>query len=460
MLKSELARVNVASDLGFTRGLQILFRYLDMFYERHVRSRQDKFEFLTARPSEVKLKIDFFDTAGNKRVEMSVLDNCTVGELKGLIRKEVGWEATEVRILTRGKELADDGMNLKDCDVGNGQIVLVSRRQVFVEEVAGADDEAVLMVVDKTPMEVDKPVEIDKPVLLRPVISGHFEKLFGLLDLPEWYARCIWRLLMQIPVDEGLKTRLFDVVAGDGEVEWGDVFPVRSPFKFAYTLHILRYACSTLSTVWQMNFTRKGGLDFLVETLMGWRLESVASKQCSENMLIVLIDLIGDLNIDDPGGFAEKIMGLVRVCAVGDELCDEEYRIVDVANWLLFSPNRLSGVLGDAIYERLESTEFLIDMLVKTSKTPLRKIMVGKLLNESIRVDKVCGILLGMIGSVDAYPSNCAEFFHVIHALLPRCADLPGILEGLGGTFKVMDGLKNRISNHAVFEVFDERCNS
>jgi hypothetical protein len=32
------------------------------------------------------------------------------------------------------------------------------------------------------------------------------------------------------------------------DVDWTSVFPIASPFRdFAYTIHILRHACSTLS---------------------------------------------------------------------------------------------------------------------------------------------------------------------------------------------------------------------
>jgi hypothetical protein len=92
-------------------------------------------------------------------------------------------------------------------------------------------------------------------------------------------------------------------------------------------------------------------------------------------------------------------------------------------------------------------------MLIMNTKLKLRKSMVSILLDDYIHVDKLCTILLKMIPLVDAYPSNCHEFFHLILVSMPKCMDLPSILSGLGGTFSVMDGLKTRITEHAVFEV-------
>jgi hypothetical protein len=151
--------------------------------------------------------------------------------------------------------------------------------------------------------------------------------------------------------------------------------------------------------------------------------------------------------------FIDCLFSIIQKCAIGDESIIEESRIVAAANFLLFVPNRLSSSFESIIYERLESSDFLFNMLIMNTKLKLRKNMVSILFDDSIHVDKLCTILLKMIPLVDAYPSNCYEFFHLILASIPKCMDLPSILSELGGSFSVMDGLKTRIAEHAVFEV-------
>lgn len=199
-----------------------------------------------------------FNAKGNKRIPISILDNQSISDLRLLIQKETLGIYTnpdqEIRIITLGRELSGDDRVLRDCGLNDGQILLVSRKHsVVTEEINVAqDDDAFLMseVVQDVSMDMDRtPVNLP-PSLEVPFISRHFAKLFDLLDLPECYAKWIWALLCRIPTDEGLKRRLRDLDSlhkGEESVEWSLVFPTASPLKFAYTIHILRNAYSSLS---------------------------------------------------------------------------------------------------------------------------------------------------------------------------------------------------------------------
>lgn len=145
-------------------------------------------------------------------------------------------------------------------------------------------------------------------------------------------------------------------------------------------------------------------------------------------------------------------MSIIQKCAVGDEAY-QDVAIMNASSVILFAPNRLTSIFEPIIQDRLESSEFLVNVFIKCEKLPMRRMLHDYLLNSPINADILCSIMLKLIPWTDDYPSNCRDLFHLTGLLLPRCANLSIVLNGLGGTFFVMDNLKCRIENHVIFEV-------
>lgn len=207
-----------------------------------------------AEPFRVKIAI----VSQQRPFEVEVLPHTTIAELTEKVAKELDdLDPKMLRVIFAGQELKFEGDTVTECKIVPGATVHFIVRQ----EGRGS----------KKPAAAGGPSLRAAPVLTDPELAPsailssdkYVEQLFSLLEVNEYVGELVWGLLVKLPANGAISTRI--ITLDQGNPKWNELFSPTSTYKLLYALRVVDTLLSLpeSSQAWLKAFRSTGGLQHL-----------------------------------------------------------------------------------------------------------------------------------------------------------------------------------------------------
>jgi len=375
--------------------------------------------------------------SGKYLIPMS--DKKTLGDLRDEVGRYMELNPSKIRLICGGKELVDDKSMLRDLNVPNHQIHATTRLETSRPAPVLADSCEKMFLLPSQIMVQDK----------------HFEQIFNLLSLPTPLCLSVWELLMKLPTNPQIKTKLKEI---EENTDWGALLDSNNLYRLFYSLQIVDAILhgtndGSLDQAWSDKFVGVGGLKHVANIFLKTDfVKSDCTKRlvCLTSLLDILnLFLIERIDKDNsklkiefltPLGlpataFIDQLLTIITSIAVpiaGEEESAQAKTIVSAMNLLICLLSAEQEGL-DHFLNHPKLSEWLSTVCLLTPFQPIRKFLTEKLLkmagaSEPVRTALYLG-LLQFLGPSVGYPTSCMEYYVLVEGLL-RLVNAPPAGEG------------------------------
>lgn len=258
------------------------------------------------------------------KFELEIYSSDTVATLRQKVAEHIKKDPSLLRIITAGKELHNDNDTLQQARINDGHAVHIIHRVVKPGTPAAA-------------IQKPKQEEADKRALPSSILSKqqYFEQIFQLLALGGNSAQLAWDLLMMLPTNQKMLTALADIRTGDAQLNWEELLNRSSTFNLLYTLQIVQALMQPTEdsaeknaerAEWCNQFLARGGVNYLVNTLLTCDFFDVTRGSKRKVCLSLLLKIINSFTIEthtvnDGMETVSRLRGVVLLnCTDGKQL--------------------------------------------------------------------------------------------------------------------------------------------
>jgi len=209
-------------------------------------------------PMEKKFNVKFYENAYTvvykESFDVPIMDNKTLEDLRILIAQKMHEDPTRIKLTLESEKSGDDEITVTNFEKRINQI---PQTKVIAKKA---------YTVTSSESNLSKALDNEYQAYSSLLSEHYFDPLFEKLSLPPPLCGRVWSLLMKLPTNVALKSKLFELTP---ETDWSSLLSTTNVYKLCYSLQIIDVISRTrdINEEWMSNFIKFGGLEYLINHL-------------------------------------------------------------------------------------------------------------------------------------------------------------------------------------------------